>query len=30
MQAILNLQKLEATTEASTMAASTVSNHCVR
>lgn len=30
MQAILNLQKLEAATDVSAMAASTVSNHCVR
>ncbi len=30
MQAILTLQKLEAATDASAMAASTVSNHCIR
>ena len=30
MQAILNLQKLEAATDVSAMAASTVSNHGVR
>lgn len=30
MQAILALQKLEATTDVSAVAASTVSNHCVR
>ncbi|WP_219927673.1 class III lanthipeptide [Microbacterium sp. HMWF026] len=30
MQAILTLQKLEASTDASAMVASTVSNHCIR
>lgn len=30
MQAILNLQKLETANDVSAMAASTVSNHCIR